>query len=180
MDPIFLPAPDDTGPACHEDIFTVQVTGLMQHPQARQSLREETLTVCEAVSVTEAVQRLKVIHLLGDWPVPETLSHQAKCIFFPLTVMIYDAQDEKVLGGRCYDEIVWAQPVTLVSERLSLEKQQQQLCQSAVLEQSWQNAQAARALWHEAHLLSLHVVSPCYQQCREVRDILRHGTTVSV
>ncbi|WFQ79595.1 hypothetical protein PXH59_18945 [Xenorhabdus sp. SF857] len=55
----------------------------MQHPQARQSLREETLTVCEAVSVTEAVQRLKVIHLLGDWPVPETLSHQAKCIFFP-------------------------------------------------------------------------------------------------
>ncbi|MBE8598180.1 hypothetical protein [Xenorhabdus sp. BG5] len=180
MNPIFLPAPDDTGPALREDIFTVQVTGLMQHPQMPQLLREDTLTVCEAASVTEAVQRLKVIHLLGDWPVPETLSHQAKCIFFPLTVMIYDARDEKVLGGRCYDEIVWAQPVTLASERLSLEKQQQQLCQSAVFEQGWQNTEAARVLWHKAHLLALHVVSSGYQQCREVQDILRHGTTVSI
>ncbi|MEQ1964294.1 hypothetical protein ABLB69_14235 [Xenorhabdus khoisanae] len=180
MNPIFLPAPDDTGPELREDIFTVQVTGLMQHPQMPQSLREETLTVCETASVTEAVQRLKVIHLLGDWPVPETLSHQTKGVFFPLTVMIYDAQDEKVLGGRFYDEIVWAQPVTLASERLSLEKQQQQLCQSAVLEQGWQNAPEARVLRHEAALLSLHVVSPRYQQCREVQDILRHGTTVSV
>ncbi|WP_262947506.1 hypothetical protein [Xenorhabdus indica] len=180
MNPIFLPAPDDTGPELCEDLFTVQVTGLMQHPQIPQSLREDTLTVCEAASVTEAVQRLKVIHLLGDWPVPETLSHQTQGVFFPLTVMIYDAGDRKVLGGRFYDEIVWAQPVTLASERLSLEKRQQQLCQSAVLEQGWQNTQTARALWHEAHLLSLHGVSPCYQQCREVRDILRHGTTVSV
>ncbi|WP_262947099.1 hypothetical protein [Xenorhabdus indica] len=180
MNPIFLPASDEAGTTFHEDIFTVQVTGLMQHPQARQSLREETLTVCEAASVTEAVQRLKVIHLLGDWPVPETLSHQTQGVFFPLTVMIYDAGDRKVLGGRFYDEIVWAQPVTRASERLSLEKRQQQLCQSAVLEQGWQNTQAARALWHKAHLLSLHAVSPCYQQCREVRDILRHGTTVSV
>ncbi|WP_255523196.1 hypothetical protein [Xenorhabdus sp. PB62.4] len=129
----------------------------------------------EAASVTEAVQRLKVIHLLGDWPEPETSSQPSAGIFFPLTVMIYDARDRKVLGGRFYDEIVWAQPVTLASERLSLEKQQQQLCQSAVLEQGWQNTQAARVLWHEAHLLSLHVVSPRYQQCREVQDILRHG-----
>ncbi|WP_338803376.1 hypothetical protein WDV76_14990 [Xenorhabdus griffiniae] len=180
MNPIFLPAPDNTGVELREDIFTVQVTGLMQHPQRPLSLREETLAVCEAASVTEAVQRLKVIHLLGDWPVPETLSHQTKGIFFPLTVMIYDARDEKVLGGRFYDEIVWAQPVTLASECLSLEKRQQQLCQSAALEQGWQNTQAAWVLWHEAHLLSLHVVSPGYQQCREVQAILRHGTTVSV
>ncbi|MBE8598240.1 hypothetical protein [Xenorhabdus sp. BG5] len=180
MNPIFLPAPDDTGTVCHEELFTVQVTGLMQPPHARQSLWEETLTVCEAASVTEAVQRLKVIHLLGDWPVPETSSDPFKCIFFPLTVMIYDARDEKVLGGRCYDEIVWAQPVTRASERLSLEKQQQQLCQSAVLEQGWQNTKSARALWHKAHLLSLHGVSPSYQQCREVQDILRHGTAVSL
>lgn len=180
MNPIFLPVSDDTDPTLREDIFTVQVTGLMQHPQARQSLREETLTVCEAASVTEAVQRLKVIHLLGDWPIPETSSDPFKCIFFPLTVMIYDARDEKVLGGRCYDEIVWAQPVMLASEHLSLEKRQQQLCQSAVLEQGWQNTEAARVLWHQAYLLSLHVVSPGYQQCREVQDILRHGTTVSV
>ncbi|MEQ1965261.1 hypothetical protein ABLB69_19400 [Xenorhabdus khoisanae] len=180
MNPIFLPAPDDTGTVSHEELFTVQVTGLMQHPQARQSLREETLTVCEAASVTEAVQRLKVIHLLGDWPVPKTLSHQTKGVFFPLTVMIYDAQDEKVLGGRFYDEIVWAQPVTRASERLSLEKRQQQLCQSAVLEQGWQNTPEARVLRHEAALLSLHVISPRYQQCREVQEILRHGTTVSI
>ncbi|PHM47661.1 hypothetical protein [Xenorhabdus miraniensis] len=175
MNPIFLPVPDNTEPALRENLFTMQVTGLMQHPQMPQSLREETLTVYEAASVTEAVQRLKVIHLLGDWPLPEMSPEQVTGIFFPLTVMIYDAQDRKVLGGRFYDEIVWAQPVTLASERLSLEKQQQQLCQSAVLEQSWQNTQAARALWHAAHLLSLHVVSPCYQQCREVQDILRHG-----
>ncbi|MEQ1975066.1 hypothetical protein [Xenorhabdus sp. SGI240] len=45
MNPIFLPAPDDTGTVSHEELFTVQVTGLMQHPQARQSLREETLPV---------------------------------------------------------------------------------------------------------------------------------------
>ncbi len=135
----------------------------MQHPERPQSLREETLTVCETASVTEAVQRLKVMHLLGDWPVPETPSGQCRRAFFPMTVMIYDIQDNKVLGGRFYDEIVWAQPVTLASERLSLEKQQQQLCQSVVLEQGWQNTQAARVLWHEAHLLSLHMVSPCHQ-----------------
>ncbi|PHM46900.1 hypothetical protein [Xenorhabdus miraniensis] len=174
MSSIFLPVPDKTEPALRE-IFTVQVTGLMQHPQTPQSLREKTVMVCEASSITEAVQRLKVIHLLGDWPLPKMSPEQVTGIFFPLTVMIYDAQDRKVLGGRFYDEIVWAQPVTVTSERLSLEKQQHQLCQSAVLEQGWQNTQAARALWHEAHLLSLHVVSPCYQQCSEVQDILRHG-----
>ncbi|CDH26819.1 hypothetical protein [Xenorhabdus bovienii] len=179
MNPIFLPVPDDPGAACHEDLFTVQVTGLLSSPQARPSWRQETLTVCEAASVTEAVQRLKVIHLLGDWPVPETLSPQTPGVFFPQTVMIYDAQDRKVLGGRLADEIVWAQPVTLASARLSLAQRQQRLCQSAVLEQSWQNTQAARDLWQAAHLLSLHEVSPDYQQCREVQDILRHGTTVS-
>ncbi|CAM3953255.1 hypothetical protein [Xenorhabdus thuongxuanensis] len=180
MNPIFLPVPAETNPALREDIFTAQVTGLMQPPQMPPSLRAETLTVCEAFSVMEVVQRLKVIHLLGDWPVPETPSGQAACVFFPLTVMIYDAGDRKVLGGRFYDEIVWAQPVTLASERLSLEKRQQQLCQSAVFEQGWQNIPAARALWHEAHLLSLHGVSPRYHECREVQDILRHSTTVSI
>ncbi|MDE9459035.1 hypothetical protein [Xenorhabdus bovienii] len=72
------------------------------------------------------------------------------------------------------------QPVTLTSERLSLEQQQQRLCQAAMLEQSWQNTPAARALWHKAHLLSLHLVSSRYQQCSEVQDILRHGVSVSI
>ncbi|WP_244922663.1 hypothetical protein [Xenorhabdus cabanillasii] len=94
--------------------------------------------------------------------------------------MVVDAQDRNVLGGRFGDEIVWAQPVTLTSERLSLERQQQRLCQAAMLEQSWQNAPAARALWHQAHLLSLHRVSSRCQQCNEVRDILRHGASVSI
>ncbi|MCP9268239.1 hypothetical protein M5U04_09020 [Xenorhabdus sp. XENO-1] len=180
MNPIFLPAPESMTPASQEAIFTVQVTGLMQHPQRPQSLREETLTVCETDSVTEAVQRLKVIHLLGDWPVPKMSSAQCRRAFFPLTVMIYDAKDNKVLGGRFYDEIVWAQPVTVTSERLSLEQKQWRLCQSATFELSWQNAEAARVLWHEANLLSLHVVSSDYQQHHEVLDILRHGTTVSI
>ncbi|WP_228864303.1 hypothetical protein [Xenorhabdus sp. PB30.3] len=136
--------------------------------------------MCETDSVTEAVQRLKVIHLLGDWPVPEMPSAQCRRAFFPLTVMIYDSQDNKVLGGRFYDEIVWAQPVTVTSERLSLAQKQQRLCQSATVELSWNNAQAARVLWHEANLLSLHVVSPRYQHHHEVQDILRHSTTLSV
>ncbi|WP_323866186.1 hypothetical protein [Xenorhabdus cabanillasii] len=93
--------------------------------------------------------------------------------------MIVDAQDRNVLGGRFGEVIVWAQPVTLTSERLSLERQQQGLCEEAMLEQSWQNPPAARALWHRAHLLSLHRVSSCYQQCHEVRDILRYGVSVS-
>ncbi|MBE8597830.1 hypothetical protein [Xenorhabdus sp. BG5] len=180
MTPIFLPAPESTIPASQEDIFTVQVTGLMQHSQRAQSLQEEILTVCETASITEAVQRLKVIHLMGDWPVPAMPSGQFRRAFFPLTVMIYDTKDNKVLGGRFYDEIVWAQPVTVTSERLSLEQKQLRLCQSATFELSWQNAEAARVLWHEANLLSLHVVSPDYQQHHEVQDILRHGTTVSV
>ncbi|SFN39790.1 hypothetical protein [Xenorhabdus japonica] len=180
MNPVFLPMPDNTVLASQEDIFTVQVTGLLQHPQRPQSLREETLTVCETDSVTEAVQRLKVIHFLGDWPVPEMPSTQCRRAFFPLTVMIYDAKDNKVLGGRFYDEIVWAQPVTVTSERLSLEQKQLRLCQLATFELSWQNAEAARVLWHEANLLSLHVVSPDYQHHHEVQDILRHGTTVSI
>ncbi|PHM51238.1 hypothetical protein [Xenorhabdus sp. KK7.4] len=180
MNPIFLPAPESTTPASQEAIFIVQVTGLIQHPQRPQSLREETLTVCETDSVTEAVQRLKVIHLLGDWPVPEMPSAQCRRAFFPLTVMIYDAKDNKVLGGRFYDEIVWAQPITVTSERLSLVQKQQRLCQSATFELSWQNAGAARVLWHEANLLSLHVVSPRYQHHHEVQDILRHSTTLSV
>ncbi|PHM28311.1 hypothetical protein Xbud_01713 [Xenorhabdus budapestensis] len=68
MNPIFLPAPDETDTALREELFTAQVTGLRQYPQTPQSLREKTLTVCEAPSITEAVQRLKVIYLLGDWP----------------------------------------------------------------------------------------------------------------
>ncbi|MDX8000005.1 hypothetical protein FE394_12530 [Xenorhabdus sp. Reich] len=180
MNPIFLPAPDDTSTAYHEERFTAQVTGLRQHPKALQSLQPETLMMCEAATVTEVVQRLKVIHLLGDWLVPARLSAQVSGIFFPLTVMIFDSQDRKVLGGRFDDGIIWAQPVTLTSERLSLEQQQQRLCQAAMLEQSWQNTPAARALWHKVHLLSLHGVSPDYQQCSEVRDILRYGVSVCV
>ncbi|CDH04801.1 conserved hypothetical protein [Xenorhabdus bovienii str. oregonense] len=180
MNPIFLPVPENSEPALREDIFTVQVTGLMQHPQRPQSLREAILAVCETSSVTEAVQRLKVIHLLGDWSVPEMPSGQFRRAFFPLTVTIYDAKDNKVLGGRFYDGIVWAQPVTVMSERLSLEQKQLHLCQSATFELSWQSAAAARVLWHEANLLSLHVVSPDYQHHHEVQDILRHSTTVSV
>ncbi|BET95955.1 hypothetical protein [Xenorhabdus taiwanensis] len=176
MNPIFLPAPESTTPASQEDIFTVQVTGLMQHPQTPQTRRENTLTVCEASSITEAVQRLKVIHLLGDWPLPTPSTG----IFFPLIVMIYDAQDNNVLGGRIDDEIIWAQPVTVTSERLSLAQKQQRLCQSATFELSWQNAEAARALWHQANLLSLRVVAPRYQHHHEVQDILRHSTTLSV
>ncbi|CDM88515.1 hypothetical protein [Xenorhabdus bovienii] len=180
MSPIFLPAPDDADTAVHEALFTAQVTGLRQHPTASQPLLTDTLTIGEASTITEVVQRLRVIHILGDWPALETLSGQCERAFFPLTVMIVDAQDRKVLGGRFDDEIVWAQPVTLTSERLSLKRQQQRLCQAAMLEQSWQNASAARALWHQAHLLSLHGVSSCYQQCHEVRDILRYGVSVSV
>ncbi|MDC9596108.1 hypothetical protein [Xenorhabdus anantnagensis] len=81
MNPIFLPVPDNTEPALREELFTVQVTGLMQHPQKPPSLRENTLTVCESPTLTEAVQRLKVIHLLGDWPLPETSSRQSACFF---------------------------------------------------------------------------------------------------
>ncbi|MBD2793967.1 hypothetical protein [Xenorhabdus szentirmaii] len=180
MNPLFLPAPDDADTALHEALFTAQVTGLRQHPKVSHSLLTDTLTIGEAATITEVVQRLKVIHILGDWPAPETLSGQYERAFFPLTVMIVDAQDRKVLGGRFDDEIVWAQPVTLTSERLSLKRQQQRLCQAAMLEQSWQNAPAARALWHQAHLLSLHRVSSRYQQCSEVQDILRHGVSVSI
>ncbi|AYA39375.1 hypothetical protein HZS38_01510 [Xenorhabdus nematophila] len=180
MNPIFLPASDEADTALREELFTAQVTGLRQYPKAPQSLQPETLMMCEASTVTEVVQRLKVIHLLGDWPVPARLSAQVSGTFFPLTVMIFDAQDRKVLGGRFDEEIIWAQPVTLTSERLSLEQQQQRLCQAAMLEQSWQNTPAARALWHKAHLLSLHMVSSRYQQCHEVQDILRYGVSVSV
>ncbi|REF26489.1 hypothetical protein BDD26_1135 [Xenorhabdus cabanillasii] len=180
MNPIFLPAPDDAGTVLHEALFTAQVTGLRQHLTAPQSLLTETLMVCEAATMTEVVQRLKVIHLLGDWPVPAQLSGQRGGTFFPQTVMIVDAQDRNVLGGRFEEEIVWAQPATLTSERLSLERQQQRLCQAAMLEQSWQNTLAARALWHQAHLLSLHLVSSRYEQCGDVRDILRHGVSVSI
>ncbi|MBI6547540.1 hypothetical protein [Xenorhabdus lircayensis] len=180
MNPIFLPAPDDVGTVLCEELFTAQVTGLRQHPKVLQSLLTDTLMIGEASTITEVVQRLKVIHLLGDWPAPERLSGQCERFFFPLTVMIYDAQDRKMLGGRFDEEIVWAQPVTLTSERLSLERQQQRLCQAAMLEQNWQNAPAARTLWHQAHLLLLHGVSSRYQQCSEVRDILRHGVSVSI
>ncbi|MBD2813427.1 hypothetical protein ID850_01320 [Xenorhabdus sp. Flor] len=180
MNPLFLPAPDDADTTLHEALFTAQVTGLRQHPKVPHSLLTDTLKIGEAATITEVVQRLKVIHILGDWPALETLSGQCERAFFPLTVMIVDAQDRNVLGGRFDDEIVWAQPVTLTSERLSLERQQQRLCQAAMLEQSWQNAPAARALWHQAHLLSLHRVSSRYQQCSEVRDILRHGASVSM
>ncbi|MDE1484566.1 hypothetical protein KKJ13_19500, partial [Xenorhabdus bovienii] len=107
MNPIFLPAPDEAGTTLREELFTAQVTGLRQHPKAPQSLQPETLMVCEASTVTEVVQRLKVIHLLGDWPVPERLSAQVAGAFFPLTVMIFDAQDRKVLGGRFDEEIIW-------------------------------------------------------------------------
>ncbi|WP_230585829.1 hypothetical protein [Xenorhabdus bovienii] len=79
--------------------------------------------------------------------------------------MIYDAQDNRVRGGRFYDEIAWAKSVMLASERLSLAQRQQQLCQSAVLEQSWQNTSAARALRYEVYLLSLHGVSSRYPLC---------------
>ncbi|MDC9606435.1 hypothetical protein [Xenorhabdus griffiniae] len=68
----------------------------------------------------------------------------------------------------------------MTSERLSLVQKQQRLCQSATFELSWQNAGAARVLWHEANLLSLHMISPDYQHHPEVRDILRHSTIVSV
>lgn len=74
MNPIFLSAPDDTETVLREELFTVQVTGLRRHPKSPTSLREEILTVCEAPTITEAVQRLKVIHLLGDWPLPEMFS----------------------------------------------------------------------------------------------------------
>ncbi|WP_426576205.1 hypothetical protein ACP179_16985 [Xenorhabdus stockiae] len=180
MNAIFLPVPENTAQVLPEDIFTVQVTGLMQHPHRPQSLQEEILTVCETASITEAVQRLKVIHLLGDWPIPEISSGQYRRAFFPLTVMIYDAKDNSVLGGRFYDEIVWAQPVTLTSERLSLERKQQQLCQAATVELSWQDPQAAHVLWQEANLLSLHMISPDYHYHHEVQDILRHSATVSI
>ncbi|WP_258086565.1 hypothetical protein [Xenorhabdus bovienii] len=65
-----------------EELFTVQVTDLRQHPKSPTLLREEILTVCEAPTITEAVQLLKVLHLLGDWPLPETFSHPVQCAFF--------------------------------------------------------------------------------------------------
>ncbi|MBD2802950.1 hypothetical protein ID854_21500, partial [Xenorhabdus sp. M] len=104
MNPLFLPAPDDAGSVLHEALFIAQVTGLRQHPTASQLLLTDTLTIGEAATITEIVQRLKVIHLLGDWPALETLSGQCERAFFPLTVMIVDAQDRKVLGGRFDDE----------------------------------------------------------------------------
>lgn len=180
MNPIFLPMPAHTEPATQEPLFTVQVTGLIQQAQQPQSLHEDILTVCEAASITEAVQRLKVIHWLGDWPVPETDPGESRCAFFPLTVMIYDAKDNKVLGGRFDDEIVWAQPVTVTSELLSLERRQQQLCHAATAELSWNDPQAARVLWQKANWLSLHIISPDYHCHHEVQDILRHNMTASV
>ncbi len=81
-------------------------------------------------------------------------------------------------GGRFYDEIVWAKPVMLASERLSLaqRQQQQQLCQSAVLEQSWQNTPAARALRYKVYLLSLHGVSSRF--CRINRALARENDVI--
>ncbi|MBD2786480.1 hypothetical protein ID858_16530 [Xenorhabdus sp. DI] len=174
MNPIFLPVPDDTGVASHHPVFTAQVTGLMDYPAPGTYQRERTLTVCAAPTITEAVQKLETLHLAGDWPVQDGgLSG-----FIPQTVMIYDRHGRKVLGGRFDAGIVWAQPVTLASERLSLEKQRQRLCHAAVAEQGWENYPDARMLWQKAHLLSLHLVSSRYRQCSEVNDILRHGTAV--
>ncbi|MDC9595269.1 hypothetical protein, partial [Xenorhabdus sp. IM139775] len=118
--------------------------------------------------------KLETLHLAGDWPVPDGgLSG-----FIPQTVMIYDRHGRKVLGGRFDAGIAWAQPVTLASERLSLEKQRQRLCHAAVAEQGWENYSDACMLWQKAQLLSLHLVSSRYRQCREVNDILRQGTCV--
>ncbi|MEQ2024921.1 hypothetical protein ABLB84_03870 [Xenorhabdus szentirmaii] len=176
MNPIFLPVAEET-------VFTVQVTGLSEHPipaaETTPFLREETVSVCRADTITEAVQRLKVIHLLGDWPARENGQPHMLTPFVPQTVMMYDRHGRKVLGGHIDNEIVWAQPVTLASERQALEKQRQQLCQNAVFEQGWENYRMARVLWQKAHRLSLHLVSSHYQQCREVADILRHSASVA-
>ncbi|SFU55593.1 hypothetical protein SAMN05421784_11155 [Xenorhabdus koppenhoeferi] len=176
MDPIFLPVAEETA-------FTVQVTGLSEYPNPAAGealpLREETVSVCSAATITEAVQKLKVIHLLGDWPVRETGQPDTLPNFIPQTVMMYDRQGRKVLGGYCDSDIVWAQPVTLASERLSLEKQRQRLCNNAVFEQGWENYRTACVLWQKAHRLSLHLVSSRYQQCCEVADILRHSASVT-
>ncbi|WP_155271035.1 hypothetical protein [Xenorhabdus bovienii] len=178
-EPDFLPIPDEAVVALREDVFTAQVTGLIDDtPQ-----QESTLTVCKASTITEAVQKLNAIHLAGDWPVREdaTDTGQPKRAlnFIPQTVMMYDRQGRKVLGGRFDTDIIWAQPVTLASERMSLEKQRQRLCREAVFEHGWENYRAARLLWQKAHLLSLHVVASRYQQCREVNDILLHSASVS-
>ncbi|MBD2826948.1 hypothetical protein [Xenorhabdus szentirmaii] len=176
MNPIFLPVAEETA-------FSVQVTGLSEYPSPTTGetpfLREEIVSVCRAATITEAVQKLKIIHLLGDWPARESGQPDTLPPFIPQTVMIYDRQGRKVLGGHMDNEIVWAQPVTLASERQSLEKQRQQLCLNAVFEQGWENDRIARVLWQKAHRLSLHLVSSRYQQCCEVADILRHGASVT-
>ncbi|WP_445496231.1 hypothetical protein [Photorhabdus sp. SF281] len=54
MNPIFLPIPNKTCAALREDVFTAQVTDLINDIYQRES----TLTVCKAPTITEAVQKL--------------------------------------------------------------------------------------------------------------------------
>lgn len=184
MNKNFFRTPYEPGVSLRWDIyhrqFRVEVTGMFEYPEddlmCGTYKTQGTLIICETSTFTDAVNKLKIMYKANSWPFRDKDDDHyydsdlgrdmGPLNFYPMTVIIYDRHNRKVLGGVLSGGIVtWAHPVTKEAE---LYKMFKKLRDEGSYEHGWNDYETARSLWHEAGLLLLHVVDSKYQLHSEI------------
>ncbi|HAV1239741.1 TPA: hypothetical protein JGU28_004522 [Salmonella enterica] len=184
----FLHTPYEPGVSLREDIFnrqfSVEVTGRMTYPQDNPGYGtydcEETLTACEAATISDAVARLLQLYESDSWPIRDAnTGYDDDCgpvDFCPYMVKIFDRHHRLVMGGdfKSRKGINWFPPVTDGQAITELKIQQKRLLDQAAEESGWDNYETARSLWREADYLSLHLVHKKYASLPEAVQLTSH------
>ncbi|MBD1226026.1 hypothetical protein [Xenorhabdus griffiniae] len=180
----FLRTPYEPGVSLRWDIyhrqFRVEVTGMFEYPEDDSIYgtykNKGTLIICETSTFTDAVNKLKIMYKANSWPFrdkdedyyydPDLGRDMGPINFYPMTVIIYDRHNRKVLGGELLNGgITWAHPITNETE---LYKMHKKFWDEGSGEHRWNDYETARQMWHKAGLLLLHVVDSKYQLHDEI------------
>ncbi|MDC9612890.1 hypothetical protein PSI19_03130 [Xenorhabdus khoisanae] len=193
----FLHTPYEPGVSLRWDIhhsqFKVEVMGMLEYPEDDPMYgtyqTEGTLSICETPTLTDAVNKLKVMYQEDNWPFrdeekdyydPDFGRDMGPRSFSPRTVIIYDRYNRKVLGGELSrGSVTWARPIKQEAEFISLDAKCKSLQEKGSYEHGWDNYDTARSLWYQADLLLLHVVDSKYLLHDEINNIFLQDASVS-
>ncbi|QTL39097.1 hypothetical protein ACNFJN_15665 [Xenorhabdus budapestensis] len=192
----FLYTPYEAGISLRSDVFQSQFTVLVDgdaecpedDPNYGTYYSKKTLTVCKTSTLTDAVQKLKVLIEEDNWAFrdedvdyydPDFGRDMGPISFNPRRVTIYDRYNRRVLGGYITPKIIWARSVTRKDELVALEKERQRLRDESSYERGWDNYSTAQYLWTKADSLLLHVTDSKYLVHEEMDNILLQDTSVS-
>ncbi|MBC8946517.1 hypothetical protein [Xenorhabdus indica] len=194
--PSFLHTPYEAGVSLRSDVFQSQfivlVDGDAEYPEDDPNYgtyySEKILTVCKTSTLTDAVQKLKVLIEEDNWAFrDEDVDYydtdfgrdMGPISFNPRKVTIYDRYNRRVLGRYITPKIIWARSVTRKDELVALEKERQRLRDESAYERGCDNYNKAQYLWKKADSLLLHVTDSKFLVHEEMDNILLQDASVS-